>query len=123
MGWKYEQLEAEGIRPAELICTCGHNGEEHHAVYWPLGMTLDECEFYGSNETGGMKPTWTGWFFWRVMPPKQWHYDRDDDGKVILPGRRTPQRVRDFTRRYLLRRPWFIDHCHHFENAGEGETR
>ena len=51
------------------VCVCGHSYEDHH-----LGMVLNqdyldqtgeiyvpqECEFYGCNECGGMKPTKSG---------------------------------------------------------------
>jgi len=116
VGWKYEDLEKTGINPGGLMCKCGHLGEYHHVVYWQLGMTIDECEAYGSNETGGMKGTLTGWFFYRIVPPKPMVYDRDENGKVIYPGHRRPQPVREFLRRVPgLRGPWFKDHCHHFE--------
>ncbi len=60
------------------VCKCGHSWRTHHLGvivredYW-AGLTLEElkiaeayipqeCEFYGFNETGGLKPdiTFTG---------------------------------------------------------------
>lgn len=38
------------------MCTCGHTLEEHHISWFGNGaggMWADECEAYGSNETGG----------------------------------------------------------------------
>lgn len=82
-------------------------------------MSADECEVYGSNETGGMKPTRTGWFFYRILPPKYPTYTvvyTDDDGLTRYKSEWPRQRVRDFARRIPgLRGPWFVDHCHHFK--------
>lgn len=118
MGWKYEDLKESGIDPHDLMCKCGHSGDDHHAVYWPLGMTMDECEAYGCNETGGMKSTWQGRFFYRFSPPGYPKYNHDADGKVIFPGIWPKQRFHHFLRRLpLLRGPWYKDHCHHFEEA------
>lgn len=42
------------------ICVCGHFAEDHHRSWFGTGSELpgvilvDECEWYGSNETGGM---------------------------------------------------------------------
>ncbi len=49
----------------DLICICGHPESEHH-IWWFLGKpdkngkkdaikVVDECEYYGANEFGGMK--------------------------------------------------------------------
>lgn len=39
------------------VCVCGHYRDDHHGVYWfGGGSTFDECEWYGSNEQGGMMP-------------------------------------------------------------------
>ncbi len=115
MGWKYEDLRESGLDPHELTCRCGHKGEDHHVVYWPLGMTLDECEWYGSNELGGMRPTWRARLFNRVLPPADWVYDHDADGKAILPGHPgKPTRLRNLVRR-VVRGPLYRDHCHGFK--------
>lgn len=38
-----------------MICICGHKEEDHHISYFPGGGKLvEECEYYGSNELGGL---------------------------------------------------------------------
>lgn len=39
------------------LCECGHTLEDHHR-WWMRGggAFADECEFYGSNESGGWMP-------------------------------------------------------------------
>ena len=38
----------------EWMCTCGHTLQDHHVSFLRGGhMWADECEAYGSNETGG----------------------------------------------------------------------
>lgn len=65
-------------------------------------MIANECEFYGCNETGGMKQTLTGKFFYRVLPPA-WVSNRN-------------QWFRNFMRRVPgFRGPWYKDHCHQFK--------
>ncbi len=40
---------------ANRRCICGHAAHDHHDTYWKKGAVLgSECEFYGSNEEGGM---------------------------------------------------------------------
>ena len=40
---------------ADRLCICGHAAHDHHDTYWKNGVVLgSECEFYGSNEEGGM---------------------------------------------------------------------
>ena len=39
------------------MCTCGHTLEDHHKWWLSDGsLFVDECEFYGFNESGGMMP-------------------------------------------------------------------
>ena len=115
MGWTYGDRNLVDVRT--WMCVCGHPADDHHFVYWPLGFTIDECERYGSNETGGMKPTWRAWLFNRVLPPAQWVYDRDENGKAVLPGHSArPTRLRYFVR-WFVRGPLYIDHCHGFKEA------
>lgn len=39
------------------ICACGHPAGDHHISYFAGGGVLvEECEFYGWNEAGGMMP-------------------------------------------------------------------
>lgn len=36
------------------LCVCGHTAEEHHRSWFPGGYELvEECEAFGTNETGG----------------------------------------------------------------------
>ncbi len=36
------------------MCVCGHVAEDHHRSWFRNGYELiEECEYYGSNETGG----------------------------------------------------------------------
>lgn len=51
--------------PEERMCKCGHVLGEHHIVYYSGGCEgYDECEYWGFNETGGMRwdPTLRQWF-------------------------------------------------------------
>ncbi len=42
---------------SDAMCTCGHTLECHHKWWISDGQVfIDECEFYGFNETGGMMP-------------------------------------------------------------------
>lgn len=44
------------------LCICGHYESDHHISWWSNGYKLvEECEFYGFNETGGYEPTENGW--------------------------------------------------------------
>lgn len=37
------------------LCVCGHKLEDHHRSWFRNGgMIVEECEFEGYNETGGM---------------------------------------------------------------------
>jgi hypothetical protein len=39
-----------------LLCTCGHTLIDHHISYLMGGSVwVEECEFYGFNESSGMK--------------------------------------------------------------------
>ena len=45
---------------SDPLCVCGHTADDHHC--WSVvgggsGICVDECEFYGSNDTGGLMPT------------------------------------------------------------------
>ena len=41
----------------QMMCKCGHSLEDHHVSYFVGGARwAEECEFYGSNEEGGMMP-------------------------------------------------------------------
>lgn len=44
------------------ICRCGHRYQDHHdgGLAQALGGAPAECEYYGSNEAGGQKPTRCG---------------------------------------------------------------
>lgn len=106
----------------EEMCKCGHNKGDHH-LWWMVnggGTHADECEAYGFNETGGMKPVrWRCWIFFRLLPPARWVYDRDESGTVIAgtghQHKRT--RLRNAARR-IIRGPLYVDHCHHFTPVG-----
>ena len=38
----------------DALCICGHELHEHHRSWlWGGHLLLEECEYYGSNETGG----------------------------------------------------------------------
>lgn len=40
----------------EALCVCGHEAQDHHRSWIPGGyMLIEECEYYGYNETGGAK--------------------------------------------------------------------
>lgn len=40
--------------PDDPLCVCGHPADDHHTSWFRGGGVLrEECEFYGSNETGG----------------------------------------------------------------------
>lgn len=40
----------------DTMCVCKHPKSEHHRSWFMGGGELvDECEFYGFNETGGME--------------------------------------------------------------------
>lgn len=45
------------------MCECGHYEEDHHISWFRNGYKLvEECEFFGSNETGGLEwkdATWS----------------------------------------------------------------
>lgn len=117
MSWTYAVMKETKIDPHELWCTCGHKGEDHHAVYWPLGVALDECEAYGSNEDGGQKPTWRARLFnTRWLQPGWPTYARDEQGKAILPGVWPKRRLRHFVR-HFVRGPLWVDHCHKFKEV------
>lgn len=95
MGWKYAEIQDQDVD--EWMCTCGHKTEDHHAVYWPLGMTLDECEFYGFNEHGGMKT---------VRIPR-----------LHIRLRRHKCKCGNHPRfEFRFKKRW-VDHCHHFEKV------
>ena len=39
------------------VCRCGHLAEDHHISYFTGGgVLIEECEAYGSNESGGLGP-------------------------------------------------------------------
>lgn len=112
MGWKYADTELDDAF-LQKLCKCGHTLDDHHLVYWQLGLGADECEKYGFNETGGLKQTWQGRLFglrplrskWRKPPPgppwtSPWHAG---------PLRRLV--------RLAVRGPFYKDHCQHFEEA------
>ena len=43
----------------KVLCICGHMLEDHHLSYFMDGsgrVWAEECEFYGTNEDGGMMP-------------------------------------------------------------------
>lgn len=121
MGWTYDELSGTGINPQELMCVCGHKGEEHHGVWWPLGMTLDECEAYGFNETGGMKPTWRAHlFFTNLLGPGYPVYEPPtvgEDGVSHYKAPVWPKRCLRHFVRLFIRGPLFVDHCHGFREA------
>lgn len=38
------------------VCICSHLAEDHHRSWFRNGgQLIEECEFYGHNETGGME--------------------------------------------------------------------
>ena len=40
----------------DAMCVCGHPAEEHHRSWFRGGgEIIEECEAFGSNETGGME--------------------------------------------------------------------
>lgn len=40
----------------DAICVCGHEAQEHHRSWFRGGDELiEECEYFGHNETGGME--------------------------------------------------------------------
>lgn len=40
---------------SQMLCECGHSAEDHHVSWWRGGGRLiEECEYYGWNEHGGM---------------------------------------------------------------------
>jgi hypothetical protein len=42
--------------PNNRMCRCGHPAGEHHRVWWSGGHTsIDECEYWGFNESGGLR--------------------------------------------------------------------
>lgn len=43
------------------VCTCGHLEFEHHRSWIPGGHILvEECEYYGANELGGLRLDFNG---------------------------------------------------------------
>lgn len=39
----------------EDVCICGHSASDHHISWFPGGgQMIEECEAYGSNESGGL---------------------------------------------------------------------
>jgi hypothetical protein len=37
------------------VCECGHPADDHHISWWLNGgRVIEECEYYGFNEYGGM---------------------------------------------------------------------
>ena len=41
--------------PDNLYCLCGHMAQDHHQSHYVGGFVgIDECEFYGFNESGGL---------------------------------------------------------------------
>lgn len=38
----------------DTLCVCGHELQDHHVSWFRSGYQLiEECEYFGSNETGG----------------------------------------------------------------------
>ena len=70
----------------DKMCVCGHILDEHH---WPCS----ECEWYGSNETGGAMPV-------------------HDDGTVCEP--REWIRGVLYKEQVCQRDHKWVDHCLHF---------
>ncbi len=108
MSWKYADTEDADF--LSKLCKCGHKLDDHHLVYWQLGMSADECEVYGSNETGGMKETWQGKLF--STRPLRSKYRKPPPG----PPYTSPWHSGPLRRlvRLVIRGPWWVDHCHHF---------
>lgn len=105
------------------VCACGHDADTHHIVYWAGGgVSVDECEAYGFNETGGMRETRLGWFFGRVVPYRHsWSKKvAGEGGTARYEQVRYPNRARELLRRVPgLRGPWYVDHCHRFRKREE----
>lgn len=94
------------------LCVCGCPDIAHHTSMTRDGMAwYGECLRYGSNETGGMKRTWTGWWFERVQPYLPVNGNAIPSMRAWRDRR---MRHRDLMRAYVLRRPWYRDHCHAF---------
>jgi hypothetical protein len=55
--WRWLNAKLRNI-VQDAPCKCGHPFHEHHVVYWTDGgMRAMECEHYGTNTWGGLKPT------------------------------------------------------------------
>lgn len=50
-----KSLGSEVSMDNDAMCVCGHKAEDHHRSWFRNGGELiEECEFEGYNETGGM---------------------------------------------------------------------
>lgn len=56
------QPQTRAVNDTELyldydsMCVCGHPAGVHHISHFVGGALVDECEFYGWDEVGGMMP-------------------------------------------------------------------
>jgi hypothetical protein len=113
MGYKYDDPALDD-NFREWLCICGHTADDHHIVYWPLGISIEECERYGFNETSGMAPVHEDG---TACPHAGIWYHRAEDGIY-----RAPDGTTEDDHECDENHTW-TNHCQGFTKAAHTPTR